>query len=453
MSPWVLILYAPVFGWWLGTIRNEGGIGLGARYLYVTYLSAQMLFGPAYFLLVGYPIDVQPAALMSLAGVAAFVAGGYVVAPLLARVPPKKIAGGWRQFRLRIDLDRHRRLALIIMALGFVFYMIVPWARSVATVLSVVSNGMLLAYTGAYLLVLNGVWSRDAGRLAWGIGATVLVVLVNVLTTGFVGHGVMILFCALCVSRLHDRFSMAALVHVGALILGGLILYTIWIEGRGLVRSAINSDRPVEERMEALVEATQNEDAFDVFSQRQAERIQQRLDQSRLFTQAILWTPAVQPFADGATLYDAVLALVPRALWPAKPVVAGGRDFITQYTGVVFHYSIEVSVGLHPIFEFYINYGLPGVLGGLFFFGILCGVLDYQFLLRGSSSFLVQVAVCQLNWVLLVSNVMAELVMSAIPTLCLSALVAYGVNDLRKRGVLLRLLNSTQLGGARLTRQ
>jgi hypothetical protein len=453
MSPWVLLLYPPVFGWWLLMIRKEGGIGFGVRYLYLAYLSAQMLFGPAYFVLVGYPVNVQPAALMSLAGVTAFIAGAYVAAPWLTRVPTAKIAGGWRQFRLCIDLDRHRRLALMVLGLGFFCHTLVAWARSVATLLAVVSNGMLLAYTGAYLLVLNGLWARDTRRLAWGVGAVTLVVLANLLIAGYAAHGAMILFTVLCLSRLHDRFSMSALFQVGALIVGGLMFYTIWMEGRGLVRDAINFDRPVEERVDALVAASRNEDAFDLFSQRQAERIQQRLDQSWLFTQGILWTPAIQPFADGATLYDAVLALVPRALWPDKPVVAGGRDFITQYTGVVFHYSIEVSVGLHPIFEFYINYGLPGVLGGLFFFGILCGVLDYQFLLRGSSSFLVQVAVCQLNWVLLVSNVMAELVMSAIPTLCLSALVAYGVNDLRKRGVLLRLLNSTQLGGARLTRQ
>ena len=68
------------------------------------------------------------------------------------------------------------------------------------------------------------------------------------------------------------------------------------------------------------------------------------------------------PFATGDTLIQSALAIIPRAIWPDKPVFAGSPGLVTQYTGIQF--AAGTSVGVGQVLEFYINFGSPGVVGG-----------------------------------------------------------------------------------------
>ena len=56
------------------------------------------------------------------------------------------------------------------------------------------------------------------------------------------------------------------------------------------------------------------------------------------------------------------MGLVPRALWPDKPAVGGGGSLVTEYTGIPFEEG--TSVGAGQVLEFYVNFGIPGVLAG-----------------------------------------------------------------------------------------
>jgi hypothetical protein len=79
-------------------------------------------------------------------------------------------------------------------------------------------------------------------------------------------------------------------------------------------------------------------------------------------------------YARGSTLLDAILMLVPRALWPAKPVRSGGSSLVSAYTGIGFWGS--TSVGAGQVMELYINFGTPGVVLGFGLFGALMAFLD-----------------------------------------------------------------------------
>ena len=62
-------------------------------------------------------------------------------------------------------------------------------------------------------------------------------------------------------------------------------------------------------------------------------------------------------------LYGATVpfwALIPRAIWPDKPAVGGGGDLVSQFTGIKF--AEGTSVGVGQVLEFYMNFGMPGVL-------------------------------------------------------------------------------------------
>lgn len=79
-------------------------------------------------------------------------------------------------------------------------------------------------------------------------------------------------------------------------------------------------------------------------------------------------------YASGATISDMIISLVPRALWPDKPVVGGGGDVVTKYTGIRFERS--TSVGAGQVLEFYVNFGTWAVIGGFLIYGLLLGCMD-----------------------------------------------------------------------------
>src|SRR5262249_36868385 len=78
------------------------------------------------------------------------------------------------------------------------------------------------------------------------------------------------------------------------------------------------------------------------------------------------------PFAYGAT--TPIWALIPRAVWPDKPGIGGSGSIVTDYTGIRF--PEVTAVGAGQVFEFYVNFGIPGVLVGFFGLGYLLMQLD-----------------------------------------------------------------------------
>jgi hypothetical protein len=77
-------------------------------------------------------------------------------------------------------------------------------------------------------------------------------------------------------------------------------------------------------------------------------------------------------FAYGATM--PLWALIPRAVWPGKPEVGGGGDVVTDFTGIRF--AEGTSVGTGQVLEFYVNFGIPGLLIGFLGLGFMLMWLD-----------------------------------------------------------------------------
>ena len=92
------------------------------------------------------------------------------------------------------------------------------------------------------------------------------------------------------------------------------------------------------------------------------------------------------PLGNGRTLESAVLMLVPRMLWPDKPIVVGGSALFQYYTGIPI--QAGTTVGLSPVIELYANYQTPGVILGFIVLGMVTAWLDYgaaQALWRGDN--------------------------------------------------------------------
>jgi hypothetical protein len=79
-------------------------------------------------------------------------------------------------------------------------------------------------------------------------------------------------------------------------------------------------------------------------------------------------------YLKGRSLWEGALALVPRALWPDKPVVAGSPKLVAEMTGLTL--SKGTSFGVGNVMEFHINFGIPGLIIGFLLLGFAIGRLD-----------------------------------------------------------------------------
>ena len=102
-----------------------------------------------------------------------------------------------------------------------------------------------------------------------------------------------------------------------------------------------------------------------------------RIDMSDILAQEMVFENSASgedEFAYGETLLDGLYAIVPRAMWEDKPIVAGYSDFVSTYTGVV--RDDTTAVGVPVQFELYANGGVPSVIVGIFILFYGCARLE-----------------------------------------------------------------------------
>jgi hypothetical protein len=93
-----------------------------------------------------------------------------------------------------------------------------------------------------------------------------------------------------------------------------------------------------------------------------------RVNQGWIVAAIIYHVPQIEPYADGKTLSDSVIAaLVPRVFYEGK-ASAGGQQRFRQFTGLPI--SDNTSMGLSTLGEAYANFGPRGGLPLMFFLGI-----------------------------------------------------------------------------------
>src|SRR5262249_36798773 len=157
----------------------------------------------------------------------------------------------------------------------------------------------------------------------------------------------------------------------------------------------------ISERLDAIEFHRADPKIIGVLDPEDLKLIQHRIDQSHLLADAMKHTPAREPFAEGATIVEDVLfSLVPRFLWPEKPLTLGGSAFVSRFTGRPF--DVKTSVGVNYVFEFYVNFGPLGAVVCMMVFGVVCGAIDYYFFRAGPRSFVVEWTVILCMWQLCV---------------------------------------------------
>jgi len=87
------------------------------------------------------------------------------------------------------------------------------------------------------------------------------------------------------------------------------------------------------------------------------------------FAEVLRDTPDHVPYWRGETYYPILFKPLPRLLYPDKPVEISGQRFGHRY-GILALRNQTTSINLAQTIELYANFGVPGVLMGMFLFGL-----------------------------------------------------------------------------------
>lgn len=306
---------------------------------------------------------------LTVLGMAAFVGG----AMLARRTAPCRVAANERTSRNRTQ--DYGRLGSRTFALGIVaYFLLLPLSGRVPSLTSIVSALATLLILGLWLVLYGAATADDRPRTVATLAVLPLLPLATLATGGFLGYGVYWVLSVVAflfvIARRRIWFYLAAPLAVYL----GLSLFVTYMGQRNGIREVVwDEQTSLLDRLDRVSALATQFELLDLASPTQVAAIDGRLNQNWLVGAGVMRHEAGwSKFAYGATV--PVWALIPRAVWPGKPAVGGGGEVVSDFTGI--HFAAGTSVGVGQVLEFYINFGVPGIVIGFAALGFALMRLD-----------------------------------------------------------------------------
>lgn len=343
----------------------------GLTLAYVLNLAVIHWLGASIYVLPWYwgrdPALVQAGFTEATYALVAFAVGALVVGPAferLYRLPSVPL----------VTHEPHERLPVAYIVVGLTaYFVLVPLFRGAPTVTALVAAAWNLVVVGLCL----GAWRawRSGGRLGAWVMVALALPFVTIVVQGFLGYGALMFLTVFAFLASFVRPRRKLVVWSVALFYGGLSLYVTYMGDRARIREVVWGGASLRERVAQVASTVAHMEWFDPYDPAHLARIDGRLNQNYLVGAAVEYLGARREWhARGETVWESLVALVPRAVWPEKPVTAGSPGLVTRYTGIPF--APGTSVGIGQVMEFYVNFGTAGVILGFLALGAVVAVVD-----------------------------------------------------------------------------
>jgi hypothetical protein len=357
---WLAVAAGLVFWRW------HLGRGLGLVVAFVVSLSSLHFLAATLYVLPWYAgLDrdfIQVGLFIALEGLLGFAIGAFVMSLTLQS----------EMASTPVDSPPQLQAGLLYLGGGLALYTVVR-----AGVSGIPSIGAIAA--GGSALIVFGLclecWQVSRGRQIFWLLASATLPFITILTQGYLSYGIaaLVMIFAFVAEHARPRWMLLA----GGLLVGYVTMsfYVTYMRDRNDIRDAVWNGASATERVSVVGRTLATIEPFDPLNNAHLTRVDDRLNQDYLVGRAEAWLgQGYAPFGRGSTIADAVLALVPRMLWPDKPMAAGSGDLVSQYTGMTF--GPDTSVGIGTILELYVNFGSLGVWIGMAVFGAVLVLID-----------------------------------------------------------------------------
>jgi len=270
--------------------------------------------------------------------------------------------------------DRERFWLFCLLAGWFFTYGLSALGR-IPTLGAAIDKGGAVWMLGVLMGLRAGVFSRDLSKSLIWLSALAVYPILMLLFGGFLSYGAtatVIVFSVLTIST-HSHLKVAIGIILASVL--GFNLFLSYFENRDEIRHRVWGGAAIEERIDVSMNVFRQFRWFDPSDREHLRSLDQRLNQNYFAGLAAARIESGQVnYLYGRSLWEGVLALVPRALWPDKPVFGGSPKIVSEMTGLVL--SENTSFGVGNVMEFQINFGIPGLVGGFLLLGWLIGTLD-----------------------------------------------------------------------------
>ena len=260
---------------------------------------------------------------------------------------------------------------------GWLFTFGLTPLRNLPSVGAVVYNAGAIWMLG---ILLGLRWSvRNKHRLwtAFWMVCLMIYPTMILLTSGFLSYGTTASLIVVCVLAVVARRQWRVFAAIGLVAYLGLSLFSNYFQARDKIRDVIWSGATMERRVTAVTAMFDEWKFFDASDKLVLAGLDLRLNQNYFVGLAAQnLNDGRVDYLRGSSFTDALLALVPRALWPGKTVFGGSPEIVAKMTGLFL--SSWTSFGVGNVMEFYINFGMTGLIGGFLLLGWAMGRLDHR---------------------------------------------------------------------------
>jgi hypothetical protein len=247
----------------------------------------------------------------------------------------------------------------------------------VASLGAVIEKGGSIWMLGV-LIGLQGALERKSFKgIAIWISALATYPISMLLISGFLSAGVTATVIVLSAMAVWIRHYLRVVVGICVAAFLGMTAFVNYYESRDEIRDAVWGGAPILDRIHVVTGAATRFHWFDMSNPQDLVALDERLNQNYFVGLAVMRLKDGEvDFLDGYSLWEGLLALVPRVIWPQKPVTAGSSTIVSDMTGL--ELSLDASWGVGNVMEFYINFGWPGLVAGFLLLGWLLGKLDLR---------------------------------------------------------------------------
>lgn len=264
---------------------------------------------------------------------------------------------------------------------GWVFvYGLSPLSR-IASVGAVIETGGSIWMLGTLLGLRAAVHTGNIPRaLVWGAALAVYPTLM-LLLGGFVSYGAAAVMVVMAVLAIYARTYTRAVLGILLVSFIGLTFFVNYFDHRDDIRSNVWGGASMGDRLGSVGDMIGQFHLIDLDNDKDLNALDVRLNQNMFVgLSAYRLQQGQVDFLNGTSVTDGLISMIPRAFWPDKPTTAGSGQIVAEMTGM--RLNQDTSWGVGNVMEFYINFGVPGLVGGFLALGWLIGMLD----LRGAAA-------------------------------------------------------------------
>jgi hypothetical protein len=254
------------------------------------------------------------------------------------------------------------------------YFVIMPVAKFLPSSTALVGPLTALLILGLWLQLYLGIVLRNWRRVLVTMMLLPVLPALTTITQGFLGFGIYWCLSVMAFFYVMSYRRKWMIATAPLVVYFGLSLFVTYMRDRVEIRDVMWEEQSAfSDRIDRVIRTVSNFELLDLTNSNHLAALDARLNQNYYIGMAVQrHDEGVLELQYGGTV--PVWAFIPRAIWPAKPDVGGGRTIVRDVTGL--DLADGTSFGAGQVLEFYVNFGSLGVAVGFFALGMIFRWLD-----------------------------------------------------------------------------